>query len=114
MSKILGICRIYKNRKKRFALENNREVEKESIEMERLRDERMSKGKKSVKNQPNPTPKKYVRQAQINMVAEDSDPFSSDDEEVTTDFSEEEVDEEANHWIFTQRSEILIPHKIVN
>jgi len=77
-----------------------REVEKESIEMERLRDERMAKGKKSVKNQPNPTPKKYVRQAQINMVAEDSDPFSSDDEEVTTDFSEEEVDEEANHWIF--------------
>jgi hypothetical protein len=77
-----------------------REVEKECIEMERLRDERMAKGKKSVKNQPNLTPKKYVRQAQINMVAEDSDPFSTDDEEVTTDFSEEEVDEEANHWIF--------------
>jgi hypothetical protein len=57
-----------------------REVEKECIEMERLRDKRMSKGKELVKNQLNPPPpKKYVRQAQINMVTEDSDSFSTDE-----------------------------------
>jgi hypothetical protein len=32
------------------------------------------------------------------MVAEESDSFSSE-EEAVIDFSEEEVDEEANHWI---------------
>ncbi len=78
-----------------------RELERECIEMERLRDELLAKGKKSVKNQPTPTPKKYVRQAQINMVTEDSDSFSTDEEEVDTDFSEEEVDVEANHWVFS-------------
>jgi hypothetical protein len=78
-----------------------REVEKEAIELERARDERREEGKKSVKaTLPQQNPKKFVRQAQINMVTEDSDSFSTDEEEVNTDFSEEEVDEEANHWIF--------------
>ncbi len=75
-----------------------REVEKEAIELERAGDERREEGKKSVKaTQPHQNPKKFVRQAQINMVTEDSDSFSTDEEEVNTDFSEEEVDEEANH-----------------
>jgi hypothetical protein len=49
--------------------------------------------------QPHQNPKKFVRQAQINMFAEESDSSSTQEEEATTDFSEEEVDEEANHWI---------------
>jgi hypothetical protein len=73
-----------------------REVEKECIELERVRDEQKEEAESVKVTQPQH--KKFVRQAQINMVAEDSDSFSSE-EEVVTDFSEEEVDEEANHWI---------------
>jgi hypothetical protein len=74
-----------------------REVEKECIELERARDERREEAQRSVKAQPQQNSKKFVRQAQINSVMEDSD--FTEDEETSTEFSEDEVDEEAIHWV---------------
>jgi len=50
-----------------------------------------------VKAQPQHNSRKFVRQAQINSVTEDSD--FTEYEETTTEFSDDEFDEEAIHWV---------------
>jgi hypothetical protein len=76
-----------------------REFEKECIELERAREERREEAAKSTKAKVNQLPpKRHVRQARINAVYEDSE-FSSDEDLTITDSSDEEVDEEALHWV---------------
>ncbi len=76
-----------------------REFEKECIELERAREERREEMAKSTKAKVNqPPPRRHVRQARINAVYEDSE-LSSDEDLTITDSSDEEIDEEALHWV---------------